>query len=393
MCRSLHGVTEASFTVRIVSSIARVGADAWDALVGDDDPFVEHAFLCALEESGSVGAGTGWHPAHLLIEEGDRLVAAVPLYEKTHSYGEYIFDFAWANAAHRARIPYYPKLVVAVPFTPATGRRLLRASSLDARAAAARVAPALSKVCEEAGVSSVHALFLADDEVDALTAHPRFHRRETHQFRFDNPGVSSFDALLERFRSSVRKQVRRERRAVAESGLSIDVLAGEEIQASHLDRMYELYVDTCDRKGSHPYLTRAFFEIAAERLRDRMVLVTARDGARVVAASMSFEKGRHLYGRYWGADHDYDALHFELCYYRLLERAISRGYARVEAGAQGSHKLKRGFLPSVVYSAHAFAHPGLDAGVADYLAHEAEETRRVVEALTPHGPYRRDAGL
>jgi uncharacterized protein len=357
--------------------------------VGRDDPFVEHAFLLALEESGSVGAGTGWRPCHVVVARDGALLAAMPLYEKTHSYGEYIFDFAWANAALGAGISYYPKLVSMTPFTPATGRRVLRAPELDERAAAELLVPAMLRAREEARASSIHALFLTDAECEAVTEHPAFFRRATHQFRFENPGVPSFEALLESFRAPVRKQVRRERRTVAESGLHVETLAGDELMQAHFEAMFELYVDTCARKGSYPYLTRAFFEIAAERLRERAVMVVAREGGRIVAASLSFEKGAHLYGRYWGSRRDYDGLHFELCYYRLVERAIERRLARVEAGAQGAHKLKRGFLPVLIHSAHAFEHPGLSSGVEDFLLREAAETRHVVAQLAAHGPGRR----
>jgi uncharacterized protein len=373
----------------VETSIARVRASDWDALVGDDDPFVEHAFLLALEESGSVGRGTGWSPCHLLATRGDRLVAAMPLYEKTHSYGEYIFDFAWASAALRAGIHYYPKLVSMVPFTPATGRRMLRAPGLDERSASQLLVPGLERARAQSGASSLHANFLSDEECASLSAHPGFLRRATHQFRFDNPGFESFDALLESFRAPARKQIRRERRLVSESELEVETLTGDALTPVDLQVMFELYVDTCERKGSFPYLTRAFFEIVAERLRHRAVMVVARESGRIVAATLSFEKGSHLYGRYWGARRDYDGLHFELCYYRLLERAIERGMTRVEAGAQGAHKLKRGFLPAVIHSAHSFDHRGLSAGVAAFVEQESAETQRIIEQLALHGPGRR----
>jgi uncharacterized protein len=373
----------------IETSIARIRASDWDALAGDDDPFIEHGFLLALEESGSVGRGTGWAPCHLIATRGGHVVAAMPLYEKTHSYGEYIFDFAWASAALRAGIRYYPKLVSMAPFTPATGRRMLRAPELDEGSAAQVLAEGLARARADAGASSVHALFLSDAECASLAEQPGFLRRATHQFRFDNPGFDSFDSLLESFRAPARKQIKRERRLVAESGLEVETLTGDALTAVDLATMFELYVDTCERKGSYPYLTRAFFEIAAERLRHRAVMVAARDSGRIVAASLSFEKGTHLYGRYWGARREYDGLHFELCYYRLLERAIERGMARVEAGAQGAHKLKRGFMPTLIHSVHAFDHPGLSAGVAEALAQESVETRRIIEELASHGPSRR----
>lgn len=374
---------------RVLSRIAEVPAAAWDRLVGDDDPFVEHAFLHALEASGSVGPGTGWEPCHLVVSDGPLLVAALPLYVKTHSYGEFIFDFAWADAARRMRSRYYPKLVSMVPLTPATGRRFLVAPDRLRPPLVRALLDGVEAILQDAGASSAHLLFLDDVEVEEASADDRFLRRSTHQYHFVNEGYASFDEFLARFRSEARKQVRKERRVVAESGLVIRVKTGEELEAADWDALRAFYLDTCARKGSPAYLDDRFFEVARETLARRVVSVLAYDGGRPVAATLNFEKGAHLYGRYWGAADAYEMLHFELCYYRLIERTIEKGMARFEAGAQGEHKIKRGLLPRVVHSAHAVAHPILRAAVEDYLQREAAATRRIVAELSEHGPFRR----
>jgi predicted N-acyltransferase len=378
--------------LRFVSSLNELEPAAWDALTGADDPFVEHAFLHTLERSGSVGAGTGWEPTHATVWEGDALVGALPLYLKDQSYGEYIFDWGWADAAFRAGIRYYPKLMSMVPFTPATGRRFLVAEGADRGAVVGRLLEGARELAERMGASSIHLNFLTDEE-RRLAADHGFLSRMTMQFHWHGQGDATFDDFLGRFRSSMRKKTRKERRAVADSGLDVRALSGADLTPEVWETMRRFYRDTCMRKGAIPYLTNRFFDLAAETLGDRAVIVMAFDpeqDGEPVAASLAFEKGAHLYGRYWGCSEDHEMLHFELCYYQLIERAIDEGMSRFEAGAQGTHKLRRGLMPVPIHSAHWLRHPALAEAVGEFLAHEAMATQRQIASLADHGPFRRD---
>lgn len=380
---------ESAFEVRVLDALTRVEPDEWDALAGEDDPFVEHAFLSALEESGSVGPGTGWEPRHLVLVRDGSLVAALPCYLKSHSYGEYIFDFAWASAAHRARIRYYPKLVAMVPMTPATGTRFLVHESVPYEAAVSALLEALVGLAATEGASSAHINFLSERERVVVARDPRFLARLSHQYHFHNEGYASFDALLEEFRSPARKQVRKERKVVAESGLRIETKTGDELGEHDWAALRSFYFDTCLRKGSTPYLDPRFFDVIRRRLSHRVVAVLAYEGDEPVAGTLSFEKGRRIYGRYWGANEAYDRLHFELCYYRLIERAIDRRCDRFEAGAQGEHKIKRGLLPAEIHSAHYIANPWLKEAIADFLPREAQQVRAAMAELALESPFRR----
>jgi len=375
--------------IRLLDGLTSVDPDAWDALTGDDDPFVEHAFLLALEASGSVGEGTGWVPMHVTAWEGERLVGALPLYEKDHSYGEYIFDWSWADAAMRCGVRYYPKLVSMVPVTPATGRRLLVADGVDRTAVVGGLLEGVLEAADQTGASSAHLLFLEGAEKDEVIAASPFRPRLTQQFHWHNEGYGSFDDFIGRFRSSMRKQVKRERRKVAESGLAVRVLTGPELGDEEWAVLPRFYRDTCHRKGSHPYLTRAFFDQLRQRVAHRVVVAMAYHEGRPVAASLNFEKGAHLYGRYWGCTEEWEMLHFELCFYRLIERAIDRGMRRFEAGAQGMHKLRRGLLPTPIHSAHWIRDPALARAVGEYLPREAMAVQIQLEELAAHGPFRR----
>ena len=375
--------------VRFLESLDAIDPEAWNALTGADDPFVEHGFLSTLERSGSVGAGTGWEPIHVSIWDGEALVAALPLYVKDQSYGEYIFDWGWADAAHRAGLPYYPKLVSMVPFTPATGRRFLTAPGGDREALVGELLAGAREAADRRGASSIHLNFLSDDERALANAHG-FLSRRTMQFHWHAAGDTTFDDFLGRFRSSMRKKTRKERRRVEDAGLEIRVLSGEDLTVEHWETMRRFYRDTCMRKGAIPYLTNGFFDRAAESLGHRAVIAMAFDEGEPVAASLAFEKGAHLYGRYWGCSEDYDMLHFELCYYQLIERAIEQGMNRFEAGAQGTHKLRRGLMPVPIHSAHWLRHPALAEAVAEFLPQEAMATERQIESLQEHGPFRRD---
>jgi hypothetical protein len=374
---------------RLIEGIRSVSPEAWDALAGADDPFVEHAFLRTLEDSGSVGADSGWDPIHVTVWEGDRLVGALPLYLKEHSFGEFIFDWAWADAAARLGLEYYPKLVSMVPVTPVTGRRLLVAENVDRKRVADTVVQGCFEAAERTGASSLHLLFLTDDEKDELAGDSLLPRL-SFQFHWHNDGYASFDDFLGQFRSQMRKQVRKERRRVAESGLDVRVLEGSELSDGDWEAVRTFYRINCARHGSFPYLTPEFFEIARERLAHRIVVVMAYDAGQPVAASLNFEKGSHLYGRYWGCREDHEFLHFELCYYRLIERAIHHGMTRFEAGAQGIHKLRRGLMPSAVHSAHWIRHPLLSQAVGEFLPREAHAVRERMQEFAHHGPFRRD---
>lgn len=371
-----------------LESVGEVAAKAWDALVGDDDPFTRHAFLAALEESGAVGEGTGWFPRHLVLREGGELVGAMPLYLKAHSYGEYIFDWAWAEAAMSAGLDYYPKLVCAVPFTPAGAGRLLTRRGASREAVVRRLLRGAKDCAGELGASSVHLLFITDSEA-ALAEAEGFHPRLTYQFHWDNEGYESFDHYLNQMRSAVRKQIRRERRRAAQSGLRLATLDGPELDERHWRALYSFYEDTCSRKWGRPYLDQAFFERARATLAHDVVATLALDGTEAVAGALFFRRGRALYGRYWGARRDVDALHFELCYYRPIELCIDRGYAHFEAGAQGGHKLKRGLLPAPTHSAHWMHHAGLAQAIGQALRRERRLMAQEIGYLAARSPYRR----
>lgn len=372
-----------SLRIEVVSSLAAVDPAAWDRLVPDDHPFVEHTFLSTLERSGAVGPRTGWDPCHLLVRRGAELVAAAPLYRKSHSYGEYIFDWAWAQAASRARIPYYPKLTGAVPFTPATGPRLLGEAGLFPT-----LAEAGWQLAEELGCSSVHWLFLPESQHDLLRDQG-WASRATFQYHWENPGTwRDFADYTDAMSSKRRKEVRRERAAARAGGLEIEVRTGDRLGPEDWAAMERFYRSTIGKMGGSAYLPPAFFRIAPETLRHRALMAQARRGGELVAGALAFRKGRVLYGRYWGADIEQPGLHFELCYYALIEWALSEGITRFEAGAQGEHKLARGFLPRTTWSVHRFADPRLSEGVGRFLAAERAHTAEAIEVLEEHGPFR-----
>ena len=384
---------DGTLEVRVVGGLEGIAADAWDRLCGEHDPFVEHAFLSTLERAGAVGEGTGWVPLHVVAYDGDALVGALPLYLKDHSYGEYIFDWGWADASERMGMPYYPKLVSMAPVTPATGRRILLAPEVEShdderdRVTAALLA-GVREVAELTKASSVHLLFVTEAERDLVTRLADFIPRLSMQFHWRSEGWSDFDAYLGAMRSSVRKQLRRERRTAAESGLDIRVVPGDALTAAEWRWMGRFYRDTCARKGSYPYLPERFFELAADTLRARALAVIAYDAGEPVAATLNFQKGQHLYGRYWGCRDDYPMLHFELCYYRLIEHAIAQGITRFEAGAQGSHKLKRGLMPAEVHSVHWIRQPVLRDAVSDFCRREAVALRERIDELAEMGPFK-----
>ncbi len=373
--------------VRTISALSAVAPEAWDALVGPEDPFTEHAFLSLLETSQSVGPRhTGWVPCHVLVhaaDKADKLVGAMPLYVKSHSYGEFIFDFSWAQAAMRAGLAYYPKLVSAVPLTPATGARLLVAKDASQVQVAQALIQGAREMLRSCRGSSLHVLFCNEEESQTLTA-LGLHARQSYQYHWQNLGFASFADFLGALRNASRKQIRKERERAQASGLALSMRHASELNARDWEAMWEFYLSTIDDKGSTPYLTRAFFAGLAQS--PCAYACMAHDGAEPVAGSLFFWKGHSLYGRYWGARREVPMLHFELCYYLPMEWGIARGMQRFEAGAQGEHKIKRGFLPSLCHSAHLAAHPGLDEAIGRFVAEETsavEADMRMLAELTP----------
>ena len=325
----------------------------------------------------------------MLVEEDGALLGATFGYAKNHSQGEYVFDHGWADAFERAGGRYYPKLQHTVPFTPATGSRLLVRRDRDRDRLRAALAEAVKQETLSLGLSSAHFTFLPDGEWQALAAHGYLHRTD-QQFHFENRGYSSHEDFLETLASRKRKAIRRERREALASGLSIDWLTGSDLTEAIWDQFFAFYMDTGGRKWGRPYLTRAFFSLIGERMRDDVLLVMARRNGRYVAGAINFIGAEALYGRHWGCVEDHPFLHFEICYHQAIDFAIARGLSRVEAGAKGEHKLARGYLPVTTHSAHFIAHPGLRRAVDDYLAHERADVEAVGDYLRHHGPFRKD---
>ena len=377
--------------VERLPGIEQVDEATWRALEPPNFPFFDFEFLRALERSGSIGDATGWSPVYLVCKDDiGRVLGALCLYLKTDSYGEYIFDWEWARAYQRHGLTYYPKLVAAVPFTPATGPKLLVHGPEAGRAAVTRaLLDAAQRLGDERRVSSSHALFLPEEELDEF-AERGFAVRHSLQFHWRNRGYDAFSDYLDALTSKRRRQVARERRQLAGEGLEIERLTGEALSPEHAAIMYRFYLGTLDRKWGMPYLTEGFFAEVFRTMRDRILLVLARDGAgRPVAGALNFFKGQTLYGRYWGATEGRRNLHFELCYYQAIEFAIERRLALFEAGAQGEHKLARGFLPSLTYSAHALHHPGFRRAIERYIAEEKELIAEDMAEYARSDPYKR----
>ena len=378
------------FTLTLHRRIAEIPAAEWDLCAGDANPFVSHAFLSAMEDSGSTDARTGWLPQHAVLRGPDGAVmAAAPMYAKTHSYGEYVFDHGWAQAFERAGGKYYPKLQVASPFSPVPGPRLLIRP--DSGVPVSALAGALVQACEQLDLSSVHVTFCTEDEWTALGDAGWLQRIGT-QFHWDNAGFSSFDDFLGALNSRKRKVLRRERRDANACGLEFLTLSGAAITEAHWDAFYRFYQSTVDRKWGSAYLTRKFFSLLGERLGDKVVLMLATEGGRPVAGALNLRGADTLYGRNWGCVGDYPFLHFELCYYRAIDFAIEHGLKRVEAGAQGRHKIQRGYLPQVTYSAHWITHGGFRRAVENFLREEQEDVRAEMAALMEQSPFREAGG-
>ncbi len=375
-----------SIALRLHHTLAEIPAQDWDACAGAGDPFTTHRFLLALEQSGSVGAGTGWAPQYLSAWRDGRMIACAPCYAKSHSQGEYVFDHAWADAWARAGGSYYPKLQVAVPFTPVPGRRFLTLPGHEAEGRAALL-DGLIEVAQGNRLSSAHVTFCTETEASAGAEAGLIHRIG-EQFHWHNRDYADFDAFLGALSSRKRKNIRRERRVAQGFGGEILTLTGAEITPEHMAAFWEFYQDTGARKWGRPYLTRAFFDLAQARLADDMLLVMARRGGRWVAGAMNFIGADALFGRWWGAVEHHSCLHFELCYYQAIDWAIAHRLSRVEAGAQGEHKIARGYLPVATHSLHWIADPGFRAAVAEFVEAEARAVGEDMEILTRMGPFR-----
>lgn len=377
-------------TVELLENMNAIPAAEWDALACPEaatgrpiDPFTTHRFLSALEASGSTGEGTGWQARPLVLRDQGRAVAAMPLYVKAHSQGEYIFDHGWAEAYERAGGRYYPKLQVAVPFTPATGRRFLG----DEAHRAALMQAAIG-VTQGNGLSSLHITFCTEEEAQALAGLQGTLHRVTQQFHWENRGYADFAGFLADLSSRKRKMIRKEREVAQGHGLTIRALSGDQIEPAHWDAFWTFYQDTGSRKWGRPYLTRGFFQAIHATMREDVLLVLAFDRQTPVAGALNFIGQHTLYGRYWGCAADYPCLHFELCYYQAIDWAIGQGLSRVEAGAQGEHKLARGYLPHATHSLHWIADPGFARAVARYLDEERRAVDEEIEVLTNYGPFR-----
>ncbi|HVH73544.1 MAG TPA: GNAT family N-acetyltransferase [Stellaceae bacterium] len=376
-------------TVRVHAAISEIGEAAWDACAGAVNPSVSYAFLNALEESGSAVPSTGWAPQHLSIADPAGGVTGVaPLYAKSHSYGEYVFDHGWADAYERAGGRYYPKLLCAVPFTPVPGPRLLVRPGAPPETRAQLIAGMIELV-RRRGISSLHVNFPEEPEIKAL-AEAGFLERLGQQFHWTNEGYRDFDDYLAALNSRKRKAVRKERREALAQGIEIEVLTGDDLASRHWDAFHEFYLATSDRKWGSAYLNRKFFALIGARMPEKIVLVMARRGKNYVAGALNLLGQDAIYGRNWGSYGDYKFLHFECCYYQAIEFAIRHRLQRVEAGAQGPHKIQRGYLPVPTYSAHFMPDPGFARAVAQFLAREREMIAHKMENLAEYSPFRHE---
>jgi hypothetical protein len=387
--------------VRVATSLKAVPAAAWNACAHPqtqdaiaagfdrENPFISHEFLRALEESGCVGGRSGWSPAYLLVEDGDnRLLAAAPSFLKSHSQGEYVFDHSWADAYQRAGGRYYPKIQVAAPFTPATGPRLLVAPGPRAAEARAGLIAGLEALCEQTDASSVHVTFAQEPDVAALQEADYLERHDL-QFHWFNEGFGTYDDFLGTLASRKRKALKRERREALAPGITVEILSGSDLTEAVWDDFHAFYEDTGSRKWGRPYLNRAFFSCVGAAMGERIVLVMAKRAGRYIAGAINFRGADTLYGRNWGCIEDHLFLHFEVCYHQAIDYAIAHGLTRVEAGAQGEHKLARGYRPVVTRSLHHLADPGLERAVAHYLTRERAQIAEAQAALAAESPFRK----
>ncbi|HUG98494.1 MAG TPA: GNAT family N-acetyltransferase [Gammaproteobacteria bacterium] len=376
--------------VRRLESLAEIPRASWNGLALGGNPFLEWTYLEGLERSGAACADTGWRPCHLVLEEAGQLQAALPLYLKDHSWGEFVFDFAWADAYHRAGVPYYPKLVSAIPFTPVPGARVLVMPGADSDEIGAQLIDAARELAQQEGASSLH-LLLPEDGQLPLLRQAGMSLRQDCQFHWFDEGYGDFEGFLGALTAQKRKKFRRERRRVLEQGIRFDWLSGADIDDALFHDLYRFYATSFLRRGMEPYFPPGFWQAIFTDMPASVRVVVARLGARVVAAAIFFVGGGVLYGRYWGCDEDYHSLHFETCFYQGIELALAEGCRRFEPGAQGEHKLRRGFRPVPTWSAHWLANPAFARAIEAWLAREREHAGAYIEAARLHLPFRRDA--
>ena len=382
------GDAEPRLSIKLHGSIAAIGEAAWDACAGDDNPFVSWRFLNALEESGSVSARTGWAPQHLTVEDDTgQVIGCAPMYLKGHSQGEYVFDHGWAQAFEQAGGRYYPKLLIAVPFSPVPGPRLLTHRDLRREDVLPLVITGATEAAKQLKVSSLHINFPPEDEWTFLGEHG-FLQRTGEQFHWANDGYKTFDDFLAALSSRKRKAIRKEREGAVENGIALHVFTGDAIAEEHWDAFFAFYLDTGSRKWGRPYLNRKFFSLLGQAMAEQVVLVFAYRGRTPIAGALNLVGPNCLYGRYWGCTEYHPALHFEVCYYQAIDYAIAHKLARVEAGAQGPHKLARGYLPARTYSAHYLADPALRRAVEQYLVKERAYVETEMRELGEHSPFR-----
>lgn len=379
-----------TLAVRTLDAVSRVDRADWDRCAGDENPFVSWDFLNALEESGSVGADAGWLPQHAALEDASgKIIGVAPMYLKNHSQGEYVFDWGWADAYERAGGRYYPKLIVAVPFTPVTGPRLLVPPGPRQVAHRKALIGALVQIASKIGVTNLHITFPTPAEKDIADDLGLLIRR-AFQYHWHNDGYETFDEFLGALASRKRKGIRKERRAIADSGVAVRPLTGDDLRSDHWDVFHRFYTDTYDRKWGYPYLTREFFQLLNERMADKVALMWADFDGEPIAAALNLIGSDALYGRNWGCSADVKNLHFETCYYQAIDFAISRGLKRVEAGTQGPHKVQRGYLPVETWSAHWLKDDGFRNAVADFLDRERPAILHEMRIMSRHSPYRQD---
>ncbi len=379
-----QGSSHQDIVAQLAPSVASMDAAQWDACNSGGNPFTSHAFLSTLEDSGSVGPGSGWSSSPIIIrDDGGALMGVMPSYLKSHSKGEYIFDHMWADAYQRAGGRYYPKMQIAAPFSPVSGERLLVRDNVYAPA----LLRAAEMVAQENGLSSAHATFVDASQIEVFGQNDWLIRNDS-QFHWRNQGYQNFDDFLAKLSSRKRKNIRKERRS-AQSEVRFEILRGAEIKAHHWDVFWEFYLDTGARKWGQPYLTRSFFDLIAERMADTLLLFLAIQDDEPVAGALNFIGPDCLYGRYWGAKRDIEFLHFETCYYQAIDWAIAHRLQRVEAGAQGAHKLARGYEPVAIYSAHYIVDPGFREAIDDYLLRERQAVAQDIEFMASMGPFKR----
>ncbi|MCR9214841.1 MAG: GNAT family N-acetyltransferase [Proteobacteria bacterium] len=378
-----------TLSIKTLQSISEMPEEAWNACLDSDHPFVTHQFLKALEDSGSATAEAGWMPYHLVLEQEGAVLGVAPMYVKGHSQGEYVFDHSWAHAYQRAGGSYYPKLQLSVPFSPVTGPRLLVPAGELQMQRKLMLLKGAQQVANQLNVSSVHLTFLTDSERD-LMEDAGYLVRTGEQFHWLNNNYSNFDDFLDQLSSRKRKAIRKERKGALENELEFEILSGTDISEVHWDAFFNFYIDTGNRKWGTPYLTRSFFSQIGETLGDAVVLFLVKREGRYIAGALNLKSSECLYGRYWGCIEDHRFLHFETCYYRAIDYAIEHGISRVEAGAQGPHKLARGYLPTKTYSGHWLRDPGFHDAVADFLVAESREVDAEIHYLKKRSPFRRE---